>query len=194
MYNVKTMIAKQLPARQRILETAKRLFSRNGFRAVGIDTIIAEAGVAKMSLYRHFPAKDDLIIAYLEGDRREFWEWLDNATAHTEDPAEQLVGIFAALERLVASPQCRGCSHQSATAEFPDPDHPVHQLSVAHKLDIRARFADLALQANLREPEELAFQLQFLMEGALVAARMFGPDDTGTGLTDAATTLINARR
>lgn len=188
------MVTKQLPARQRILETAERLFFRNGFRAVGIDTIIAEAGVAKMSLYRHFPSKDDLIVAYLEGDRRQFWEWLDNATAHTEDPAEQLVAIFAATERLVATPQCLGCTHQSATAEFPDPDHPAHQLSVAHKVAIRDRFADLALQANLREPEQLAYQLQFLMEGALVTARMFGPDNRGTGLTDAATTLINAHR
>ena len=188
------MVTQQLPARQRLLETAQRLFYRNGFRAVGIDTIIAEAGVAKMSLYRHFPSKDDLIVAYLEDSSRQFWEWLNDATAHSEDPAEQLVDIFVATERLTISPECLGCTFQSTTAEFPDPDHPAHRVAVAHKHAIRDRFADLALQANLRDPEELAFQLQLLMEGALVAARMFGPDNPGTGLTDAATTLINARR
>lgn len=194
LYDVKSMVSAQLPARRRILETAQRLFSRSGFRAVGVDTIVAEAGVAKMSLYRHFPSKDDLIVAYLEDSRRHFWEWLDNATADTEDAAEQLVAIFAATEQLVARPDCLGCTFQSTAAEFPDPDHPAHRVAVAHKLAIRARFAVLALQADLRDPEELAYQLQFLMEGALVAARMFGSDNTGTGLTRAAATLIDAHR
>lgn len=188
------MVRKQLPARQRILDTAQRLFSQNGFRAVGIDTIIAEAGVAKMSLYRHFTSKDELIVAYLEDSRHHLWEWFDDATVDIEDPTEQLVAIFAATERLTTNPEFLGCSFQSTTAEFPDPDHPAHRIAVAHKHAIRERFADLARQANLRDSAELACQLQFLMEGALVAVRMFGSTAPGNPLTHAAIALIDAHR
>ena len=188
------MVRKQLPARQRILETAQRLFSQNGFRAVGIDTIIAEAGVAKMSLYRHFASKDELIVAYLEDSRRQLWEWFDDATADIEDSTEQLVAIFAATERLTTNREFPGCSFQSITAEFPDPDHPAHQIAVAHKYAIRKHFENLARQAGLRESAELAWQLQFLMEGALAAVRMFGSTAPGSGLTHAAIALIDAHR
>jgi len=185
---------RDLPPRDRILETAQRLFYQDGFRAVGIDTIVAEAGVAKMSLYRHFPSKDDLIVAYLEDSNRRFWEWLDDATREIEDPAERLVAMFGATERLATSPQCLGCPFQGTAAEFPDRGHPGHQVALDHKRAVRDRFDDLARQAGLREPEKLADQLLLLMDGAWVAARMFGTDNPATGLADAATTLIDAHR
>jgi AcrR family transcriptional regulator len=184
----------ELPVRERILETAQRLFYRDGFRAVGIDTIIAEAGVAKMSLYRHFPSKDDLIVAYLEESNRQLWEWLDGAVADLDDPKEKLIGMFDAIEKLATSPECLGCTFQGTAAEFPDRDHPGHQVALAHKHTVRDRFAQLADEARLRDPNRLADQLHLLMDGAWVAARMYGPDNPASGLTEAARTLIDAYR
>ncbi|MGC2241418.1 MAG: TetR/AcrR family transcriptional regulator [Acidimicrobiia bacterium] len=178
--------------RERILETAQRLFYRDGFRAVGIDTIIAEAGVAKMSLYRHFPSKDDLIVAYLEESNRQYWEWLDGAVADITDPLDKLVGMFGAIEKLATSPECLGCTFQGTAAEFPDQDHPGHQVALAHKKRVRDRFAQLAREAGLRDPHELGNQLLLLMDGAWVAARMYGPANPATGVTDAVRTLIRA--
>ena len=183
-----------LPVRQRILETAQRLFYRDGFRAVGIDTIIAEAGVAKMSLYRHFPSKDDLIVAYLEESNRQYWEWLDDAVDHLDDPEAKLIGMFEAIEKLATSPECLGCTFQGTAAEFPDRDHPGHQVALAHKRKVRDRFAQLAADAGLRDPEELADRLLLLMDGAWVAARMYGPDNPAHGLSATAGTLIDAHR
>jgi len=182
------------PVRQRILETAQRLFYRDGFRAVGIDTIVAEAGVAKMSLYRHFPSKDDLIVAYLEESNRQYWEWLDGAVAHLDDPEEKLTGMFDAIEKLATSPECLGCTFQGTAAEFPDRDHPGHQVALAHKRKVRDRFAQLAGEAVLRDPEELADQLLLLMDGAWVAARMYGSHNPAQGLAATAGTLIDAHR
>lgn len=165
----------ELPVRDRILETAQRLFYRDGFRAVGIDTIIAEAGVAKMSLYRHFPSKDDLIVAYLEESNQQFWAWLDGASADVEEPAERLVAMFAAIEKLATSPECLGCTFQGTAAEFPDRDHPGHQVALTHKKTVRDRLAHLARQAGLHQPEHLGNQLLVLMDGAWVAARCSDP-------------------
>jgi AcrR family transcriptional regulator len=183
-----------LPVRQRILETAQRLFYRDGFRAVGIDTIIAEAGVAKMSLYRHFPSKDDLIVAYLEESNRQYWEWLDGAVAHLDNPEEKLIGMFEAIEKLASSPECLGCAFQGTAAEFPDRDHPGHQVALTHKRKVRERFATLAQEAGLHDPDRLADQLLLLMDGAWVAARMFGPHNPAAGLAATAGTLIEAHR
>ena len=183
---------RRLPARDRILETAQRLFYRDGFRAVGIDTIIAEAGVAKMTLYRHFASKDDLIVAYLEESNRQFWEWLNSATDNLKDPLERLMAIFEEVERVSTSPQCLGCAFQGTAAEFPDRDHRGHQVALAHKQAALDRFADLARQGGLDDPEHLADQLLLLMDGAWLAARMFGPDNPARGLTTAARALTAA--
>lgn len=195
LYHVNPMSeTRQRPVRERILETAQRLFYRDGFRAVGIDTIIAEAGVAKMSLYRHFPSKDDLIVAYLEESNQQFWGWLEGATADAGDPADRLVAMVEAIETLSTSPACLGCTFQGTAAEFPDRDHPGHQVALAHKEAVRDRFTELAHQAGLRDPDQLANQLLLLTDGAWVAARMFGPHNPAIGLTAAARALIDAHR
>jgi len=179
-------------ARERILEAATRLFLRDGFRAVGIDTIIAEAGVAKMTLYAHFPSKDDLIVAYLDRANEQFWEWLDGACAGVDDPRARLLAMFDAVGKLANSPQCLGCTFQGTAAEFPDPEHPGHRVALAHKQAVRARLRTLAEHAGLREPDDLADQLLLLMDGAWVAARMFGPDNPSMQAAAAARALIEA--
>jgi AcrR family transcriptional regulator len=179
-------------ARERILEAATRLFLRDGFRAVGVDTIVAEAGVAKMTLYAHFPSKDDLIVAYLERANEQFWEWWEGAGAGIDDPRRKLVAMFEAVGKLADSPQCLGCTFQGTAAEFPDPEHPGHRVAIAHKQAVLARLGTLAREADLRDPEALADQLLLLMDGAWVAARMFGPDNPATHVAGAARALIEA--
>jgi len=179
-------------ARERILEAATRLFLRDGFRAVGVDTIIAEAGVAKMTLYAHFPSKDDLIVAYLERANEQFWEWLEGASAGVDDPRAKLAAMFDAVGELASSPQCLGCTFQGTAAEFPDSEHPGHRVALAHKQAVLARLRTLAQEAGLRAPEALAEQLLLLMDGAWAAARMFGPDNPGAQVAAAARALIEA--
>jgi AcrR family transcriptional regulator len=181
----------QVPARERILETAARLFLRDGFRAVGVDTIVAEAGVAKMTLYAHFPSKDDLIVAYLERANQQFWAWLEGASV-ADGPRAKLLAMFDAVGRQADSPQCLGCTFQGTAAEFPDPEHPGHRVALAHTQAVLARLRGLAEDAGLRAPADLAQQLLLLMDGAWVAARMFGPHNPGVQVAAAARALIRA--
>jgi hypothetical protein len=102
--------------------------------------------------------------------------------------------MFDAIEKLATSPECLGCTFQGTAAEFPDRDHPGHQVALAHKRKVRDRFAQLAGEAVLRDPEELADQLLLLMDGAWVAARMYGPHNPAQGLAATAGTLIDAHR
>jgi AcrR family transcriptional regulator len=186
--------SRRSPARERVLETAGILFYRDGFHAVGIDTVIARSKVAKMTLYRHFPSKDALVAAYLERANQQFWIWLEGATAHVADPGTKLLAVFRAVERLIATPQCRGCVFQAAAAEFPEPGHPGRRVVLRHKRAVARHLARLARQARLRRPTALARELSLLMEGAWSAARIFGRGSPVASLVDAARSLINAHR
>ena len=184
----------QPTTRQRILDIAGDLFFRKGYRAVGVDTIVQEAGVAKMTLYRYFPSKDDLIVAYLEQVNQVFWDWFDAAIGPFEgEPRRQLAAVFAALEKLVKSPKCYGCAFLAAASEFPELDSPGHRVALAHKQAVRDRFHGLAGQAGARQPDVLADQLLLLMDGAFAAVRVFGQGNSGASVADAATTLIEAQ-
>ncbi len=181
-----------LSARDRILATANRLFYQQGFQSVGVDTIVAASGVAKMTLYRHFPSKDDLIVAYLEHANEQFWAWLKQAENGIAEPAARIQAIFDALEHLATSPNCLGCSFQNTAAEFPDQQQQAHQVAMAHKTGVRKHFERLAQKAGLQNPVALANQLLMLMDGAWVAARMFGPDNPAVHVGAAARILIEA--
>jgi AcrR family transcriptional regulator len=179
------------PARDLILETAAELFFREGFRAVGVDTIIAHSGVAKMTLYRHFPSKDDLIAAYLKDSNEKFLAWFDESTSQPADqPRAQLIAFFQALEKLVTTPKCHGCPFLNAVVDFPERNHPGHQVALEHKQTVRVRFRELAQQAGAPAPEVLADQLLLLMDGAFMAVRMFGVDNPAAHVATAAEALI----
>ncbi len=180
-------------AREQLLDTAARLFYQHGYRAIGVDTIVAESGVGKMTLYRHFPSKDDLIVAYLKDSNEKFWAWFNEATQSAGQPREQLVAFFRALEKLAKKPTCYGCPFLNVAAEFPERDYPGHQVALEHKQAVRARFRELAKQAGARSPEVLADQLFLLMDGAFMAARMFGTSNPATRVAQAAQTLIEAQ-
>jgi AcrR family transcriptional regulator len=158
-------------ARTRILDAASDLFYQQGIHAIGIDTVIDRAGVAKASLYRHFRAKDDLTAAVLR-QRDELWRaWLtETVEAHATTPSQKLLAVFDALEEWFASEDFRGCGFINAAAEFPAPDHPVRIVVKEHKHAVTRYLSDLAREAGARQPDGLASQLFLLMEGAIATA------------------------
>jgi len=181
-------------ARARILETAAELFYREGIRAVGIDTIIARSGVAKMSLYRNFASKDDLIVAFLRHRDEIYWQWWDHVmAAHPEDARRQISDLFASLTRRVTSPLYRGCPFINTSTEFPDPDHPARALCLANKQELRRRLKRLARRAGARDPQGLADQLLLLMEGAYASAQNFRERGPAPCLRGAAEALLAAQ-
>jgi AcrR family transcriptional regulator len=158
--------------RDRILDTAFRLFYAQGLRAVGVDTIIAESRVAKATFYKYFPAKDDLIAAYL--DRVDgIWtgQLRDAAAAAGPAPADQLVGLFDALGTACRRDGYRGCAFINAAAES-TPDTPAHDRTVAHKQRVLAWLSDLAERAGADHPERLARVLALLLDGALASGAL----------------------
>ena len=146
--------------KERILETADRLFYLQGIRAVGVDTIAAEIGISKRTLYNHFPSKDELIAAYLARRFRQ-------PPASDKPPAEQILGTFDSLERRFASKDFRGCPFVNAVAEMGPKDRAVKKIATAFKESRRLWFRDLLLELGVADPEALATQLTLLVDGAI---------------------------
>src|SRR3954453_19865685 len=146
--------------KERILETADRLFYLRGIRAAGVDTIAAEVGISKRTLYNHFPSKDELIAAYLE---RRFTQ----APPSDKPPAEQILRTFDRLERVFAGKGFRGCPFVNAVAELGSEDQSVKKIAVAFKESRRIWFRDLLLELGVPDPEGLATQLTLLVDGSI---------------------------
>ncbi|MCB5281840.1 TetR/AcrR family transcriptional regulator [Arthrobacter sp. AL08] len=179
-------------ARERILATAFRLFYAHGLRAAGIDTIIAESGVAKATFYKYFPAKDDLILAYLE---KVDGVWAGQLKAAAEaagpDPAGQLVGLFDALASACRRDGYRGCAFINAAAESATGTR-VHERTVAHKEHIRAWIRDLAVQAGAPDPNQLARSLTLVLDGGLASGVLDADPAAATAARDTASQLVAA--
>jgi AcrR family transcriptional regulator len=159
-------------ARERILETAYDLFSRHGTRAVGVDRIIAECGIAKMTLYRNFASKNDLILEFLKR-RDELWTraWLQaEAQRRGATPAERLLAIFDTFEGWFAREDFEGCAFINVMLEIDDCDNPVRQATVRHLADIRSFVAGLAEEAGVQDADGFARQWHILMKGSIVSA------------------------
>lgn len=178
--------------RERILETAAELFYERGFHAVGVDLIIQRAGVAKTTLYRHFPSKDHLIVAWLEHANEDFQTWCDAAIAIDGTAVDRMVHLFDAVEKLATSPTCLGCTFQVTAAEFPEPGKPAHSVALVHKEQVRGWLRGLADDAGSSDPNALADALLLLLDGAFAAARMYGPVSPAAHVAEAARTLIYA--
>ncbi|HEX2192614.1 MAG TPA: TetR/AcrR family transcriptional regulator [Acidimicrobiales bacterium] len=147
--------------------------------------------MAKMSLYRHFPSKDDLIVAYLDRSNEQFWAWFEGSLG-TGGPPQQLMRIFEELGTFTTSPACFGCMFQLAAADFPDPEHPAHRVALAHKTAVIDRLRDLAARAGSPDPDALAAQLFLLMDGAFVASRMFRDASPAAHVGAAAASVIKS--
>jgi AcrR family transcriptional regulator len=158
--------------RERVLEAAYELFSRSGVSTVGVDAVIARAGVAKATLYRNFASKDELAVAFLER-REERWTlgWLMAEVKRRSDvPREQLLAIFDVFGEWFATPEFEGCAFINVMLELDDPDSVVRQASVRHLHNIRAFVAEIAGEAGIDDTDGFARQWHILMKGSIVAA------------------------
>jgi AcrR family transcriptional regulator len=186
--------AEEGSARERLLAAAGELFYRDGIRSVGIDEVIAAADVAKMSLYRSFSSKDELIAAYLRERDAKYWEWWDDAVArHPNAPREQLLALFRYLAKLPSREGWRGCPFTNAATEFPEPDHPARRVAEDNKRKLRLRLRDLAREAGARDADSLADQLVLLFEGVYASAQTFGSPHPATRVVGAAEALLAAQ-
>jgi len=182
-------------ARDRIFDTARELFYRQGIRAVGVETIANEAGTTKMSLYRHFPSKDELTAECLRADRAEFDEWWNQTVAKAGSPRKQLEALFTAFQSNVCQDEDgRGCPISNAAVELPDPKHPARKVVLEHKADVRKRLRTLCREMGARNPDQLGDALFLLMEGTYMARLVFGVDGPGQVVLKAANALIDAEK
>jgi AcrR family transcriptional regulator len=166
--------------RDRILAAAADLFYRHGIRAVGVEAIAEAARTNKMTLYRHFPSKDELVAEYLRGAARAADAcWGRFATAHPGDAAAQLRAWLEEMAGHLASHDERGCALANAAVELPDKAHPARRVIEEHKVAQRARLIALCDAARLSDPEMLADELYLLLEGARVTAQSIGADGLG---------------
>jgi AcrR family transcriptional regulator len=169
--------------KERILETADKLFYLRGLRAVGVDTIAAEIGISKRTLYNHFPSKDELIAAYLAGR-------FVKAPPSDKPPVEQILGTFDRLERGFASKGFRGCPFVNAVAELGAEDQSVKKIAIAFKESRRIWFRDLLLQLDVADPEGLATQLALLVDGSIAQDLVRGDPSMARAAKDAARVLL----
>jgi AcrR family transcriptional regulator len=180
--------------RDRILSTARDLIYREGARAVGIDRIVAESGVAKMSLYRWFPSKDDLIVAVLHEERsRVLKAWDQNMQRHQGAPLKQLRAQFEGLMAAIQRPNYRGCPFSNAVMTFADPAHPARAVAREFKNEITSRFRELAVAINAKDPDVLAQQLSLVADGAHASGQCSGKDGPSTELITIIDALVAAQ-
>ncbi|MCO1653674.1 TetR/AcrR family transcriptional regulator [Pseudonocardia sp. S2-4] len=164
-------------ARERLLRTASALFYAEGIRAVGVDRVIEEAGITRATFYRHFPSKDDLVVAYLTVVHEAVRD-----AAGEEVGEQRLRRTVGTMGEMVCSPGFRGCSFINAAAEFADPDSPVHRAVTAHRRWLGALFAADLTAAGHPDPAAAAAHLMMLRDGAMVAGYLADPEVARTTL------------
>lgn len=186
------------PRKEHLIQTAVELFRRRGYHATGIDRIIAEAGVAKMTLYKHFRSKDDLIVAALRRWDEDSRRWLIRAIEERADePYERLLALFDVLDEWFDTPEYGGCMFINAAAEYPDPTDPIHRAAAEHKRLFREYLQEQVAACGFEDPDVVTGQLLLLMEGAIVTAqvsRQVGPGEVPLARRAAEVLLSQASR
>ncbi|MFM0739121.1 TetR/AcrR family transcriptional regulator [Paraburkholderia xenovorans] len=163
-------------AQQHLLHAAAELFYREGVRAVGVDAVVERAGVNKMSLYRQFSSKDELVMAYLVRKDEQFFGYVERSFAkHPGEPARQLQQYFDDLAVRASVDDYRGCPFVNVSVEFPDAAHPTRQFVFRNKERLLARLLELSTAAGADDPEALANGLGLLIEGVYAASQTYGP-------------------
>ena len=179
--------------REHLVETALRLFYKNGFHATGIDTILAESGVAKMTLYKYFKGKDDLIVAALELRDQRWMGWFRGELQRRgKTPEKRLLAVFDAIGDWFAQDDFRGCMFINAASEYCGLDGRIGELAARHKRMVREEIRRLANEAGISHPAALADQLALLLEGAIVMALMEEGSDWASTAKEAARSLIRS--
>jgi AcrR family transcriptional regulator len=181
------------PARQRLLEAASTLFYREGIHAVGVDRIIAEAGVTRATMYNHFAGKEGLVLAYLEGEDAILRNLVAAVARRSGDPATLLDLAIDGIAADIRDRHTRGCPFINAAAEYPD-DGPVRQLIASHREWFRSTLADLAGGAGYAHPERTAASLVLLRDAALVGGYLDGQDRVAPAFAHTARGVLAAER
>jgi AcrR family transcriptional regulator len=180
-------------ARDRILEATYDLFSRRGIRAVGVDEVVDRAGVAKATLYRHFPSKDDLAVAFLELRERRWSRMLESeARRRGTTPEQQILAVFDVFDEWFRRDDFEACSFINTLLEM-GREHPAGKAAVNHLANIRSFIQDLAEEAGIRDPVIFAYSLQIVMKGSIVAAAE-GDTDAAQRAGAIARLLVDAHR
>jgi AcrR family transcriptional regulator len=183
----------RIPPRERLLAVASELFYRNGIRAIGVEAIAEAADTNKMTLYRHFPSKDELVAECLrqvarEGEQR----WKRYEEAYPGNPLAQIRAWLTEVAGILTDKNHRGCALANAAIELPDKTHPARRVVEEFKLAQRKHLADLCRSAGLKDPEMLADELYLLLEGARVTSQSIGADGLGARLTRMAEAMMAA--
>jgi AcrR family transcriptional regulator len=159
---------------RRLLAAALGLFYEKGICATGVSAVAERAGVTKMTLYAHFPSKDDLVAAYLEDSDRRWREFLEEKLSGYEDSRDRPLAVCDAYREYFTAREMRGCAFVNCAAEFPDPDHPAHRVIGRHKAGVRERLRSLAAEAGAEDSATLAERLFVVLEGAYVTSALEG--------------------
>jgi len=179
------------PVREKILNVASELFYRDGIRAVGVDTVVAESGAAKTSLYRWFPTKDDLVAAFLDREHRDFFaHWDKVAAANAGSPRQELSEHLKWLAAYITGPRYRGCPFLNMAIEFPESGLPGRLVAQKNKAELQRRFLALARAIKAKSPESLADQLVLLIDGAFANSQVLGKKGPARALVDGGEALI----
>jgi AcrR family transcriptional regulator len=180
--------------RDHLVAVAQRMFCQSGFHAVSIDSIIEEAGVARMTVYKNFSSKEDLIIAALRQEDKMFRQWLASSVeARSSQPEHRVLRLFEALYDRFTYEGYYGCAFIRASVEYPAPNHPVHRAAREHKAMIRSYLRGLASAVDPSDPVTLSEQLYLLLEGAITASQLHGEPWPAEYARQAAKRLIAPR-
>ena len=183
------------PKRDHLLATAYRLFYRDGYHAVGIDTILAEAKLAKMTLYHHFASKEELIVAVIEQRSALVKEKVQTLLREAgPSPRKRLLAYFDRYDAFISSKEFNGCPFIRAVAEYPEIHSPVHQSVIRHKQRGVDTLRELLSDFDIAEPEPVAQQISLLIDGAIVSAHTFGDTSAWAHARNAALALVKAAR
>ena len=181
-------------AKDRILRAAQNLFYRYGIRAVSVDAIAAEAGTTKVTLYRVFSSKDELVAQCLQDQTRRFWQWWDATVAeHEGNPRAQIDALFELLQcRICAKEADRGCPIANTAVEVVDEDHPAKQIIRDHGKEIARRLRVLCREMGARRPDELGDALTLLVSGVFSARVVFDSTEQVKAVGEAAQALLES--
>lgn len=171
-----------LSARDRLLGTAGELFYAEGIHSVGVDRVVAEAKVTKSTFYRHFPSKDELVVAYLESTDAQFKQWFDHLASENDDPAELLRAIFEGLAANLYGTDFRGCHFINAAAEDSRVDSAIRAVVIAHRAWFKSTLRRLLLEAGFDPADAMASHLVALRDGAMVEGYLDSPEAAGQTL------------
>ncbi|MBL4884575.1 MAG: TetR/AcrR family transcriptional regulator [Planctomycetaceae bacterium] len=182
-------------ARDRIIVTGEKLFYAEGVRAVGIDRIIAEAGVAKMTLYNHFASKDDLILAVLQFRDEKINKFFETEIErNVAQGLDRLQAFFAALKQWFESLGFRGCAFINATVELADPNHPAAIFSAQHKVAFHKMIREIVIEVAGPKAASVAPAISMLVEGAIVTAVIDGNPDAADVARQAAFAMVSKQK